>query len=72
MKRIRSKPSEPGLYWLFEDGEPPFIVDVGIESDSHGMFFVRIPDDEHTYPFEIWPGARWLGPLEAPSRSLAS
>ena len=65
-------PTEPGYYWLSEAGEPPFIVEVDVESDSHGMFFVRLPDDDHKYPLDLWPGARWLGPFETPPQSLES
>jgi hypothetical protein len=56
-------PTEPGFYWLAEDGMPPHRVKVDVESDSHGMFFVRLPDDDHKYPFDMRPVARWLGPI---------
>ena len=63
-------PDHPGYYWLSEAGEAPFIVKVDVESDSHGMFFVQFPGNDQKYPFELWPGARWLGPFETPPRSV--
>lgn len=60
------KPADPGFYWLAEQDEQPHLVEVDVESDSHGMLFVRLPDDDHKYPFEMWPGALWCGPLKSP------
>lgn len=65
-------PDHPGYYLVQEPGGKPFMVCVDVESDSYGMFFVRLPDDNHKYPLDMWPGALWLGPFEAPPRSLAS
>ncbi len=67
-----SKPTDPGFYWLAEAGEEPHIVEVCIESDSHNMFFVRLPDDDHKYPLAIWEGALWFGPLEESDRLMFS
>ena len=57
-------PTEPGFYWLSEAGAPPFIVEVCIESDSHGMFFVLLPGEDHKYPPALWPDATWTGPVD--------
>jgi hypothetical protein len=57
----KQTPSEPGFYWFTEGGKQPHIIEVIVESDSHRMFLVRLPDDDHKYPFDLWPGARWFG-----------
>jgi hypothetical protein len=61
------KPTNPGFYWLAESGERPHIVEVDVESDSHGMFFVQLPGEDHKYPPEIWPDASWIGPVDPQS-----
>jgi hypothetical protein len=35
--------SEPGFYWLAEAGMPPFIVEVGVESDSSRIKQIFLP-----------------------------
>jgi hypothetical protein len=60
----KARPAEPGFYWLIESGEPPFIVEVCIESDSHCMFFVQLPGDNYKYPTDLWPHASWIGPVD--------
>jgi hypothetical protein len=59
----KPKPTEPGFYWLAEKGEPPFIVEVNVEPDSHGMFFVLLPGEDYKYPPDLWPHASWIGPV---------
>jgi len=63
MAPLKQTPSEPGFYWLIEDGMPPHIVEVNVESDSHGMFFVLLPGEDYKYPPELWPDASWIGPV---------
>lgn len=58
------KPTELGFYWLSEDDEPPFIVEVGVEPDSHSMFFVLLPGENYKYPPDLWPDASWIGPVD--------
>lgn len=63
---LAKAPTKPGYSWLAGARERAHIVEVNVELDSRGMFFVRLPDDKHKYPFDLCSGARWLGPLEAP------
>lgn len=57
-------PTEPGFYWLAEDGMPVHLVQLCIEPDSHSMYYVLLPGDDYKYEQEIWPGALWFGPLD--------
>ena len=59
------KPTDPGFYWLAEKGEELHLVKVCIESDSHSMFYVLLPDDHWKYPPDCWLGALWFGPLDS-------
>lgn len=59
-----NKPTDPGFYWLAEKDEEPHVVEVCIESDSHGMYHVLLPDDACKCPLEKWPDALWFGPLK--------
>lgn len=65
MQWTKCQPIDPGIYWVIEFGEQPHLVHVDIESDSHGMFFVLLPDDDYKYPLELWEGALWSGPFSS-------
>jgi len=58
-----TQPVRPGFYWLIEAGMPPHLVEVAVESDSHGIFFVLLPGEDYKYPLELWPDASWVGPV---------
>lgn len=60
----QNRPTDPGFYWLAEQGEEAHIVEVCIESDSHGMYYVLLPDESYRYSLDMWPGALWFGPLD--------
>jgi hypothetical protein len=60
----KHKPVDPGFYWVSQAGEMPYLVEVFVESDSHGMFYVLLSDHNHKYSTECWSGALWFGPLE--------
>jgi len=62
-----NRPTKPGFYWLTENGEIPFIVEVDVESDSNRMFFVRLPGEDYKYPLELWPDVSWIGPVDPQS-----
>lgn len=57
-------PTEPGFYWLAEQDMPIHVVELCIESDSHDMYYVLLPDDDYKYDPGMWPGALWFGPLD--------
>ncbi len=59
-----TKPVDPGFYWFSAEGEAPHIVEVGIESDSHGLYYVLLPDNLRKYPLDCFPGAKWFGPID--------
>jgi hypothetical protein len=59
-------PTEPGYYWIVEEGEVPHVVQINIVSDSTNMFEVLLPGDEMKYSIEMWGGALWCGPLQHP------
>jgi hypothetical protein len=63
MKLSSDYPSDPGCYEIWEVDCEPFEVRVEVESDSHGLFYVLIPGDDHKYPLDLWQGALWFGPL---------
>jgi hypothetical protein len=67
-----SQLARPGFYWLIEAGMPPHLVEVDIESDSHGMFFVVLPGEDHRYPPALWPDAAWVGPVDPLSLLMIS
>lgn len=60
----RKKPIGPGIYLLAQAGEVMHLVKLGIESDSHKMYFVMLPHDDKKYSLGTWPGAVWFGPLD--------
>ncbi len=59
-------PTEPGYYWIAEDGMQPHVVQVDIISDSNNMLEILLPGDDRKYPVEVWNGALWCGPLRSP------
>lgn len=63
MNWFKAYPIDPGFYWVAEVGQDPYLVEVGVESDSHSMFYVLLPGDNRKYPIEIWKKAFWCGPL---------
>ncbi len=64
-------PTEPGFYWLAEQDMPIHVVELCIESDSHDMYYVLLPDDDYKYDPGMWPGALWFGPLDEADRKAA-
>jgi hypothetical protein len=63
MKLSSDYPTEPGYYEIWEPDCEPIEVRVEVEPDSHGLFYVLIPGDDHKYPLDFWQGALWFGPL---------
>ncbi len=58
------QPTEPGFYWLAEQDMPIHLVELCIESDSHGMYYALLPDEDYKYDPGMWLGALWFGPLD--------
>jgi hypothetical protein len=58
------KPIGPGFYFVAEQGEQPHLVQIGIENDSHNMYYVLLPDDDYKYDLGLWENALWFGPID--------
>ena len=58
-------PTEPGLYFVRENGGEPLLVLVEVEPGSHSLFYVLLPEDDNKYPLDFWKDALWSGPISA-------
>ena len=63
MKWSSSYPDHPGYYLVREPNGMTYVVEVDVESDSHNLFYIRIPGDDHKHPLDLWQGASWCGPF---------
>ncbi len=66
LKWFSKPPSDPGFYWLAEDGMQPHMVQLDFVVDTSDKLEVLLPGDERKYSIDIWSKALWCGPLKSP------
>jgi hypothetical protein len=63
MNWTKTPPTVPGVYWLFEPGQPPELVQVADHYGALNVWGFGWRDYDHV---EHYRHAHWMGPIEAP------
>jgi len=65
-RKSTAMPTEPGFYWITEDGMDSQIVEVVVSCATDNLLQVLLPGDSQRYPLDLWDDVHWYGPLAEP------
>lgn len=65
-RKSTTMPTEPGFYWITEDGMTPQVVEVVPSCATREALQVLLPGDSQRYPLDLWDDVLWYGPLSEP------